>query len=738
MGPFLLVEQLGRGGFAPVWLARETYGAKEVRRAAVKLFAIGGGRGADRDAVAEEAGALCRVEHPNVVRFYQLAIDEAAGVAGLAMEYVHGTQLDRRLEDGPLSIDEALDVGVAVASALAAVHAAGLVHRDVKPANVVEAGGVHKLIDFGIAAAEDRADRAKAEERPVKRVVLDDLPLEVLGTKMSMLLDDAGSSSGGTGPIVSSGTVGYMDPATVGEGAAPSPASDLYALGALLYEALSGKLPAVAAADGGAGMRGEVLDGRIAPPPLAEVAPAVPADLAAIVDSLLRPRREDRPASAREVAASLQAARRSLAGDAAAEPAKTTVVAAPAASAPRRSGAALRIGVGALALGALVLALSGRLRGDPPAAAPPAAAPSSCAFGDAAGCNARCEAGDAASCQTLGAMLESGTGAPKDESRAGVLYRKACDAGRAGACTAAGIQAENARGRTKDDAAARAFYRRACDAGDAQGCNLLGVLTADGRGGEADPRAALVLYERACEAGFANGCSNQGVLFEHGEGVAKDEARAAGLYRRACDDGSASACAMLGILYAAGRGVAQDPAKAASLYEKGCDAGHAFACAGLGVLYELGTGVAKDMVRAASLYQRACDKKDGVGCSNLGRAYDAGAGVEKDPKRAVYFYQRACDEMAGTHDGSGCRLLAAHYAAGDAVEKDEARARTLYEKACTAGDADACAAAVGDKSRTLAAGSGRIATPAAQSMPAGPRSHTTCNCSPGDPLCTCF
>jgi serine/threonine protein kinase len=100
IGPFLLVQPLGWGGFAPVWLAREVYGATELRAAAVKLFALGaplGPSGLVRRQLLEEARALCQVEHPSVVRFYALALDEARGVMGLAMEYVAGTPLDQRI-----------------------------------------------------------------------------------------------------------------------------------------------------------------------------------------------------------------------------------------------------------------------------------------------------------------------------------------------------------------------------------------------------------------------------------------------------------------------------------------------------------------------------------------------------------------------------------------------------------------------------------------------------------------
>src|SRR5262245_61176929 len=236
LGPFLLVEQLGRGGFAPVWLAKEVYGQTELRTAAVKLFSLDtGGNTTDpststeasaaprtpasaavRARIVEEARALCQVEHPNVVRFYSLPIDEARGVMGLAMEYVAGVALDKRIAaKGQLSIADTLAVGVAVASALSAVHRAGLVHRDVKPGNVIDAAGIYNLIDFGIAAAD--AIPHKPSPKP-KIVYLDDLPLEVVGTKMSSLegaatVEGSGSDSHSLG--VQCGTVGYIDPACV-------------------------------------------------------------------------------------------------------------------------------------------------------------------------------------------------------------------------------------------------------------------------------------------------------------------------------------------------------------------------------------------------------------------------------------------------------------------------------------------------------------------------------------------
>ena len=328
LGPFQLVQQLGRGGFAPVWLAREVYGDTVLRTAAVKLFVLGdgatrlgpaatpSGSGARGPGIVEEARLLCQVEHPNIVRFYSLPTDERRGVVGLAMEHVAGTSLDARLHaEKRLSVEETLAAGVAVASALSAVHRAALVHRDVKPANIVDAGGIYKLIDFGIAAAETPARRV-ARERP-ERFVMDDLPFDAAGSNLSQLVAE-GAASGSA--EVTSGTVGYIDPVCVVTGDRAVPASDLYSLGATLFECLSGTLPAVAAAGAGGGFRGEVLDGRAPAPRLRTVAPSVPPALAAVVDALLSPERDARPASAEWVALELDRVRRELAGRARALP----------------------------------------------------------------------------------------------------------------------------------------------------------------------------------------------------------------------------------------------------------------------------------------------------------------------------------------------------------------------------------------------------------------------------------
>lgn len=314
IGPFLLLSELGKGGSAPVWLAHEIYGTTVLRPVAVKLFSIaetGEERELSRRRIATEGRLLSSVEHPNIVRFYSLVEDERRGLVGLSMEVAHGTSLEDRLveSDELPSFEEVLRIGETIASALAAVHRAGLVHQDVKPANIVESGGAYKLVDFGVAGglATGLSADLDADKSPLP------LPDTVIkGSKASSLprFLTAKGSTHTAGPV---GTVGYVDPQILGSGAGPSPASDLYGLGATLYELLTGVVPAA----GEAGLSGRVLDGRAEAPRVRDRRADVPLALAEAVDRLVSPTRSGeraRPSSAERVAAELGRIRRDLSG----------------------------------------------------------------------------------------------------------------------------------------------------------------------------------------------------------------------------------------------------------------------------------------------------------------------------------------------------------------------------------------------------------------------------------------
>jgi hypothetical protein len=200
---YKLVRRLGSGGFGTVWLAHDERLDREV---AVKRIATAGHAEAER--ARREALAAARLAHPGIVSLYESGADEAA--VYLVSELVRGETLDVLEAEGALSDRDVLEIGVVLCDALAHAHARGVVHRDVKPGNVIvpeapeEGGAAAKLTDFGIA-----------------RVVGDDALTR-------------------TGDVL--GTLAYMAPEQA-EGRSVSKRSDLYSLGLVLYEALAGVNP---------------------------------------------------------------------------------------------------------------------------------------------------------------------------------------------------------------------------------------------------------------------------------------------------------------------------------------------------------------------------------------------------------------------------------------------------------------------------------------------------------------
>ncbi|OEJ38642.1 nuclease PIN [Streptomyces agglomeratus] len=207
-GRFELLERLGRGGMGTVWRARDTALHREV--ALKEVLSSGPVAAGDaeatrvlRERVLREARALARISHPHVVTIHHI-IDEEPH-PWLVMELLPGRTLQHRLEEGPLPPREAARTGREILAALRAAHAAGIHHRDVKPANVLlRADGRAVLTDFGIAAVQGSAS-------------------------LTM-----------TGEVI--GSPEYMAPERV-RGSADLPASDLWSLGMTLYVCVEGVSP---------------------------------------------------------------------------------------------------------------------------------------------------------------------------------------------------------------------------------------------------------------------------------------------------------------------------------------------------------------------------------------------------------------------------------------------------------------------------------------------------------------
>ncbi len=261
-GSLLLLELLGTGATGEVWRAWDPQLEREV---ALKLLQPGAGGGApgDLSPLLEEGRALARVRHPNVVALH--GVETHDGRVGLRMEFVRGATLEQRIaERGALPADEAARLGVDLARALAAVHAAGLVHRDVKPANVViEASGRLVLTDFG------------------------------LGQRRFLAANDTARVTG---------TPLFMPPERL-RGETATERGDLYGAGVTLWCALAGRHPFEAGTL--AELKAATESGPR--PTLREIRPDLPPTLLAVVERAMAPRAEDRFASAAAMAEALEA-----------------------------------------------------------------------------------------------------------------------------------------------------------------------------------------------------------------------------------------------------------------------------------------------------------------------------------------------------------------------------------------------------------------------------------------------
>ncbi|MFC2037277.1 serine/threonine-protein kinase, partial [Chloroflexota bacterium] len=246
-----------------------------------------------------EAKAAARLGHPNIVHIYDTG--EANGQHYIAMEYLEGGSLGKRLAAGPLPLDEAQSILAQVAQALDYAHARGLIHRDIKPANILfSADGRPQVTDFGIARAGD-------------------------GTQLTR-----------TGIIM--GTPEYMAPEQA-EGQPLDHRADLYALGVVLYQMLTGRAP----------FRGTTPHATLhaviyePPPPPRQINPGLPPAVEKVLLKALAKRPEDRFQRGAEMAAALQ----------------STLHGAPrkAATAPRRRSPLVWVLAGAVLLLALLLGL---------------------------------------------------------------------------------------------------------------------------------------------------------------------------------------------------------------------------------------------------------------------------------------------------------------------------------------------------------------------------------------------
>ncbi|HWX38636.1 MAG TPA: serine/threonine-protein kinase, partial [Candidatus Sulfotelmatobacter sp.] len=214
LGPYAIQATLGAGGMGEVYRARDTRLGRDV---AIKVMPASFASDADRlRRFEQEARAVAALNHPNILAVHDIGTQD--GIPYIVTELLEGRTLREQLNDGAMPVRKALDYAQQISEGLAAAHSRGIIHRDLKPENVFcTKDGRVKILDFGLA---------KQNVSPAAH-----LDATMNGATMPDVL---------TEPGLVMGTVGYMSPEQV-RGLPADHRSDLFSLGAILYEMLSGK-----------------------------------------------------------------------------------------------------------------------------------------------------------------------------------------------------------------------------------------------------------------------------------------------------------------------------------------------------------------------------------------------------------------------------------------------------------------------------------------------------------------
>jgi len=275
IGHYRILKRIGAGGMGEVYLASDINVA---RTAALKVLPAHLSSNVERlRRFEQEARAVAGLNHPNIMTIYE--VGSADSTRYIASELIQGETLHQRLAHGRIELNEAIEIAIQVASALAAAHSAGVVHRDIKPQNIMlRPDGYVKVLDFGIA---------KLAEREPPPTVTEAEALSFVETNVGSIL----------------GTVSYMSPEQA-RGAPVDKRTDIWSLGVVVYEMIAGHAPFPA------DIPKEVMSSIVEkePPPLEHVPP----ELQQILTTALRKNPEERFQSVNEMLAALKQLRHKL------------------------------------------------------------------------------------------------------------------------------------------------------------------------------------------------------------------------------------------------------------------------------------------------------------------------------------------------------------------------------------------------------------------------------------------
>ena len=276
---YCILSLLGAGGMGRVYLAHDT---KLDRRVALKILPEEFAGDPERmRRFVQEARSASGLNHPNIITIHE--IGDFEGSHFIATEYVEGETLSRRLRGEPMSLTSTLDAAIQIASALQAAHTAGIVHRDIKPDNVmIRPDGFVKLLDFGIAKLTEK-NRDPIDE------------------------DAATAIKSGTSPGMIVGTAGYMSPEQA-RGKQIDHRTDIFSFGVVLYEMLTQRHPFEG--ENAMDVIGSILHKE--PSPIRQLLPGIPQDIERLINKTLRKDREERYQTAKDLLIDLRDAKQEL------------------------------------------------------------------------------------------------------------------------------------------------------------------------------------------------------------------------------------------------------------------------------------------------------------------------------------------------------------------------------------------------------------------------------------------
>jgi serine/threonine protein kinase/Tfp pilus assembly protein PilF len=278
---YRILNKLGAGGMGEVWLAEDTRLSRKVALKVLPAALIDNKERLQR--FEQEACAASALNHPNILTIHEFGRSED-GTNFIVMEFVEGVTLTERKANGRTSVGEVLDVAVQVASALSAAHEAGIIHRDIKPDNIMlRRDGYVKVLDFGLAKLIEKNRSANADTEAPTRALVNTNPGAVMGT------------------------VAYMSPEQA-RGLETDARTDIWSFGVVLYEMLARRAP----------FAGETTTDVLAnilhhePVPLSTCAPDLPVELERIISKTLSKNKDERYQTAKDLLADLKRLKRQL------------------------------------------------------------------------------------------------------------------------------------------------------------------------------------------------------------------------------------------------------------------------------------------------------------------------------------------------------------------------------------------------------------------------------------------